>query len=54
MGLGRRAEEWGTQIKLETVSFRTPDLIECECERVCENVCIAYASISSKSDTLLR
>lgn len=46
MGLGRRVEEPGAEMKLQTVSFRTPDPVAslrvraraCSCVRVC--VCV--------------
>lgn len=34
MGPGRRVEELGAEMKLQTVSFRTPDLMASLC--VCE------------------
>ncbi len=60
MGLGRGVEEHATEMKLETVSFRTPDLMPsvcvcvCVCMCVCKNVCIAsvYASIDSDYNTI--
>lgn len=47
MGPGRRVEERGAQTELQTVSFRTPDLMASVCLRLCVKmsalcVCVWY------------
>lgn len=41
MGLwGGSDEEWGAEMKLETVSFRTSDLMAFLCVSECMHVCV--------------